>query len=340
MIKQCRSLLMTVGLLASLSTMASGVDGLITFSAGTPAKAGEVNANFTAVKTAVDDSQAQIDTLKAQVATLQAQLNNIIAINQYLSLQTVNNQPTLRVTGANLQVVNGTGDTATSNGTGNLIIGYDEVRTNGVPQCSVGIRPGGSTTPITDQNACTTAGGTWAISHKSGSHYLVVGSRNNYSRWGGAVIGFVNTSNFDYASVTGGHSNTASSSSASVCGGYNNTASGLDASVSGGYNNTASGTLASISAGTDNIASGTYASITGGSFNTASGSYTSVSGGYSNTASGSDTSLNGSHASVSGGTNNTASGRFTSISGGNTVSNSVDSGWAAGGTAGGTFRSP
>ncbi len=37
-----------------------------TFTAGTPAKASEVNANFQAVKTAVDDNQSQITALKAR----------------------------------------------------------------------------------------------------------------------------------------------------------------------------------------------------------------------------------------------------------------------------------
>jgi hypothetical protein len=36
------------------------------FTAGTPAKAGEVNANFTAVKTAVDDNDGRLDVLEGQ----------------------------------------------------------------------------------------------------------------------------------------------------------------------------------------------------------------------------------------------------------------------------------
>ncbi len=50
----------------SLSAMASGVNGLTTFSAGTSAKAAEVNANFTAVKTAVDDNNARLTNAESQ----------------------------------------------------------------------------------------------------------------------------------------------------------------------------------------------------------------------------------------------------------------------------------
>ncbi len=332
MIKQCRSLLAIAAIFASLPAMASGVSGLTTFSAGSPAKAADVNGNFTAVKTAVDDSQVQIDALKAQVATLQAQLNNVLAINQYLSLQQVNSQPTIRVSGANLQVVNGANDTATSNGKGNLIIGYDEARSSGSSQCSLGTNPN-TGLPVSGQAGCTTAGGTWALSHKSGSHYLIVGSENNYSRFSGVVIGSRNTANYDYASVSGGTDNTASGYGASVSGGGGNTASGSSAAVSGGFANTASGASAVVNGGTANTASTSNASVSGGYNNVASGSSASVSGGSTNTASGSSTS-------VSGGIGNTASGSVASVSGGTSVTNAASNGWAAGGTGVGAYHSP
>ena len=53
---------LAAGVLGSLSAtlIAGQVTGLITFTAGTPAKAADVNANFTAVKTAVDDNAAKL----------------------------------------------------------------------------------------------------------------------------------------------------------------------------------------------------------------------------------------------------------------------------------------
>ena len=62
------------------------------------------------------------------------------------------------VSGANLYVNNGTGSTGGPvNGLGNLVIGYNELRGAG--------------------------------DDRSGSHNLVVGSRNNYSSYGGLVGG-------------------------------------------------------------------------------------------------------------------------------------------------------
>jgi hypothetical protein len=53
---------LTGGVLVALSaTLVAGqVTGLITFVSGTAAKAADVNANFTAVKTAVDDNAAKL----------------------------------------------------------------------------------------------------------------------------------------------------------------------------------------------------------------------------------------------------------------------------------------
>lgn len=251
---------------------------LTRFAAGTPARASEVNGNFSIVFNGVSNNQAQIAALKAEVAALKTQLNNVLAINNFLSLETVNGQPAIRVTGANLQVVNGTGQTATSNGTGNVIVGYDEAREAAVgSQCSLGTNS--SAVRVTTEAECTAAGGTWAPNHKSGSHYVIVGAEHNYSRWGGIVVGFRNTSNGNYASVSGGQVNAASFFAASVSGGAANTASSNAASVSGGIANIATAAFASVSGGRSNSATGADASVSGGRSNIASGNAAHVSGG-------------------------------------------------------------
>jgi trimeric autotransporter adhesin len=252
---------------------------------------GDVVTNFNSVKATIDALQAEILRLRALLASV--------------STHEVYGQPTVRFTDVNVQIVNGDerGRTASANGRGNLILGYDAPRYGGSnSSCSVG--------RITTQTDCINAGASWSHSHKSGSHYLVIGDENNYSQWGGLVVGWRNTSSGEYASVTGGMLNTASGHLASVSGGQGNRASGSGTSVTGGVANTASGGYASVSGGRGNRASGGYASVTGGTRNNAGGSAgTSVSGGYGNTAS-------GSYASVSGGANNTASGEKASVSGG------------------------
>jgi len=118
-------------------------------------------------------------------------------------------QNTVRFSGVNVQVVDGSGDTfGAVNGTGNLLVGYNELK--GLFGTDMNIR--------------------------TGSHNLVVGSLNNYSNFGGFVAGAFNTISGQFASVSGGIGNTASGVVASAGGGFGNTASGFYASVSGGEN--------------------------------------------------------------------------------------------------------
>lgn len=139
---------------------------------------------------------------------------------------------TLQISGANLQILNGTGETGMKNGLGNLIIGYNE--------------PGA------------------AASDRSGSHNFVVGPRHQYSSFGGAVIGADNTISGEYATVTAGSGNTASGRFSTVSASFSNTASGEYAAVSGGCEHTASGTYATVSGGQRNTASGQWGTVSGG----------------------------------------------------------------------------
>jgi len=257
------------------------------------------------------DLQAQeIASIRAQNQQLRLALSNVLAINDHVALVDVHGRPTVRFSAVNLQVVNGEGTTNTSNGTGNLIVGYDRLRGlySGYEEvCSLGTVD--YDVRVRDQAQCEAAGGKWLLDHKSGSHYLVVGDWHNYSQWGGIVTGIGNTVNAPWASVSGGSSNIASGFSASVSGGHFGTAVGPVASVSGGYLNEAIGSSSSVGGGWLGVASGSGSSVTGGHGNTASGIVSSVSGGGGNAATADS-------ASVSGGAVNTASGYWSSVSGG------------------------
>jgi hypothetical protein len=162
------------------------------------------------------------------------------------------------ITGANLRIVNGLGNTETTNGLGNLIVGYNELRLGNDP------RPDART----------------------GSHNVVVGIQHNFSSFGGLVVGQRSEISGAFSSVSGGVSNIASGLWASVSGGANNTASNVFSWVSGGTFNTASANGASVSGGQANRATGVRASISGGNSNTASAFSSSVSGGFQRTAPG------------------------------------------------------
>ena len=285
-------------------------------------------ARLRSLEQLVGQQQLQIQSLHSENQTLRSDLANMLAINDYVTLASVHGRPTVRFNAVNVQVVNGLGY-ETSNGLGNILIGYDSLRNGdwGVydQECSRGTGMGSAfQEPVSTQAECVAVGGTWQLNHKGGSHYLVVGNDHNYSSWSGIVAGAGNTSNSPNASVSGGLYNQATGWGTSVSGGARNRAQGYLASVTGGSNNVASGQASSVSGGWNSIASGPRASVTGGALNEASAPYSTVNGGVANSAAG--------HASaVGGGADNAASGYSSSISGGTNLQVPNDFGWAAGG---------
>ena len=252
------------------------------------------------------------EELEIRIVQLETQLAQMTALLGNVTRDIVQGQDTIRFSGVNVQIVDGSGDTMGAvTGLGNLIVGYNELRASD--------------------------------NDRTGSHNLVVGPRHNYSSYGGLVAGYQNTVAGSYASVSGGENNTAGGNAASVSGGARNTASGSHASVSGGRYNEASGDFSFVGGGgyateaDGNKAFGHYsavlggrsnltgdpdlidhtfaqsATVSGGQYNIASGSRTSVSGGSSNTAS-------GWLASVAGGRYNEASGDYSFVGGGGYLS--------------------
>jgi hypothetical protein len=212
----------------------------------------------------------QIVNLWGRVDALERTLTHVTSVTGAGGL------PEVRITGANLRLVNGLRGTATANGLGNLLVGYNEPRQGG--------------------------------NVETGSHNLVVGLGHNFSSFGGLVVGRQNEISGTFASVSGGFDNTASGASAAISGGIFNRASGESAAVSGGFDNTASASATSVSGGRGNTARGEGATVNGGHGNTASGLTSAISGGQANTAS-------GFISSVGGGRNRTASGDFDWVAG-------------------------
>jgi hypothetical protein len=142
--------------------------------------------------------------LAADLAELEARLDELACIQSAPGANPAVDD--IVFTGCNVQVVSGAGITnAATNGTGNLIVGYNENSSNYA---------------------------------RTGSHNLVVGPNNGYSSYGGFVAGQFNQISGVAASVSGGDTNVASGSHSSVSGGSGNEASGDRSSVSGGLNRT------------------------------------------------------------------------------------------------------
>lgn len=144
------------------------------------------------------------DIMKAYVAGLERKIDQLerklASVNELLSGVTRSNG-TITFSNVNLQIVNGKGATGQVNGKGNLIVGYNEYRGGG--------------------------------DVRSGSHNIIVGSRNNYSSFGGIVSGTANDIAGRFASVIGGHTNLAGGEFATIIGGAKNNAKGKYASING-----------------------------------------------------------------------------------------------------------
>jgi hypothetical protein len=197
------------------------------------------------------------------------------ALLKYVKVQAsgVGGKPTVQYSGANVQIVNGEGKTNSSNGAGNLVMGYDEHNhycepSSFPPPC----KPGEIefTVPYT----------------QTGSHNLLFGTADSFTSYGALIGGRSNEAAGPYASVLGGSGNTASGPESTTLGGAANKASGLDSAVSGGVSNTASGEYASISGGESDTASGPESSVGGGYLNNAESGLDAVSGGAANHAGG------------------------------------------------------
>jgi hypothetical protein len=200
---------------------------------------------LSALQQQVEALKRQLEFLRADVGGLRA--NSVWDLNGYLTFEVSNGYPTAVFRGVNVQIVNGTGETQTVNGTGNLIVGYNRPNTNGFA-CSLGVTESAT--------VCLANGGVWAQSHKGGSHNIVGGDFNNYSSWGGIVLGLENVLSAPYTAVLGGARNRAEASFASIVGGGYNTASGIYSSVSAGFDNHATGAFAAVAGGTQRTAPG------------------------------------------------------------------------------------
>ncbi len=266
----------------------------------------------------------------------QAEILNHLSLVDLPTDDLGNTARTIRMTGVNLQVVNGLGvtwgnDAARNdfmaadndfgrhrvNGTGNIIVGYQELRGDD------------GDVDTEDQNL------------RTGSHNLVVGSQNNYSFWGSQVVGNRNSVAGVFSNVGGGTHNVADGEGATVSGGIANYALGTSTTVSGGEFNDAVENGATVGGGLVNSASG-YASVAGGGeYNVASGEVSVVSGGggvdgdgnsFGNEASGLGSTISGGGGNnargqgsvVSGGDSNSALGGHSTVSGGNGLSANQD----------------
>lgn len=164
-------------------------------------------------------SESQVRKLTTEVHSLTSEVAALKGLTTGLSRAKVDGHETLVISKENVQIVNGTGSETTTNGLGNLILGYND---NGQSE------------------------------QRNGSHNLVLGDDNGYNSYGGIVGGTLNDIYGPYASVIGGTGNGASGAEAVVVSGRFNGASSRLAAILGGYQGTVSSNdCSSIPANTD-----------------------------------------------------------------------------------------
>jgi hypothetical protein len=197
--------------------------------------------------------EAEIDALQVEGAALDTRIAALETLLAGATRGTDGNTgvDTLVLSGANLQVVNGTGSTDGSpNGAGNVIIGYNT--TFGLP--------------------------------KTGSHFLIVGDDHGYTTSSGIVAGNANSVTGQYGAAVGGQFNHVSGDFSAIVGGIDNLVSGIRGFIGGGNGNVASGQSSFVGGGDDNAASGDLSSTVGGSGLAAEGDRSFIGGGTSQTA--------------------------------------------------------
>lgn len=295
---------------ASLPVMAE-VSVPNTFQAGQTARASEVNANFEALRSAIEDLQEQTANLR--------ELNEHVEV-----MDDPNVEGGVRVVfkGVNVQIHNGD-ETVRTNGLGNLIVGFGGDRTKGNKVCT------GPSLKLNKNDCINDPDFTWSLNPKSGSHNVVIGENNAYGgdhaliagtenvtvfgqtaignqheaySGGSVIIGgsknraiagatLLGTSDSEafvgtYSTIVGGRFNTINNVGGSVFGAWNSQALSKGSVVVGGNNGSALGDWSSVVGGKSNETKDVGAAVLGGELNTASGLLSVLLGGSGNTVSG------------------------------------------------------
>lgn len=164
--------------------------------------------------------------------------------------------PNVIFDGCNVIIRNGEGETRSTNGRGNLIVGYNEERE-------------GYYDPSPYMQGYD----------RGGSHNVIIGEGHLYPHFGGLAAGMDNTL-IGFFSVAFGMYNAAVGDYATITGGSGNVAVGMCSSISGGAEGYTQGYTTSVTGGFSNFAFGDYSSVSGGYANDAFGSSVSVGAGF------------------------------------------------------------
>jgi hypothetical protein len=281
--------------IASLEISAEDVDARVSENATAMTENG---ASISAHGSDISSLQGDVASLSTEDLTLWESIDDLNTsrdvADTFLNYVTVSPTGDIVFEDTNLVVRNSSGSTdGTTDGKGNLIIGYNEIDVDSV---------------------------------RTGSHNLILGMANSYSAFSGIIAGFNNVQLGEYASILGGTENLVSGNRAVVIAGQNNIASAINSVVIAGTTNEAEAQSAVVISGISNVASGIFSTVVAGNANDTTGPYSAVVSGDGNEAT-------GQASVVIGGQVNLAAGRSSAIlAGKENVTNGSNSGIVAGWT--------
>jgi hypothetical protein len=223
------------------------VDVIVTGGSG---RSGE----FDLTVTRDDELEAEIDALQASLAARQAQVAALEAllVGVTRGIDPVTHIDTIVLSGANLEIVNGTGVTDAANGAGNLVIGYN----------------------------------TGTSGEKTGSHFLLVGDQHRFTTTSGIASGTEHVVEGDVAAFLGGANQVVQFAyAAGAAGGVVHAVLGDHGFVGGGVSQAADGEASFVGGGDDNASQEDQAGIAGGYNHRGQGERSFVGGGSNHTTS-------------------------------------------------------
>ena len=177
--------------------------------------------------------QSQITALQSQVASLEASI--VPGLGDYVSVD--DSAHTVLVSGANLQVVNGTDNQTQGNSLGNVVVGYNPV--DSVEQYA--LRTGSHNLVVGSSQifngSCNIIGG--KSNQTQGIYGIVTGEYNEFSGLGGGMIGGrYNVNSLADGATLGGRNNTIDSDGGAIVGGQNSIVLGFSCVSIGAYAST------------------------------------------------------------------------------------------------------
>lgn len=206
----------------------------------------------------IEGNDAYLATLGTRVSSLESDVPENLADYLFVSPNPAGSGiPQVEFRGVNVLVTNGSSVNHELNGTGNLIIGYNNQAGLAPEICS--------SVEWNNPSDCESAGYVWSNDHRTGSHNLIMGRSMSYASFGNILQGDSHASNSPRSAALAGYQAKLMGARSAIVAGYSNKTSEEYAVVVGGSEAVSSGQASVVVGGDSGQASGLRAVVIGGS---------------------------------------------------------------------------